>query len=47
MEPQMPLTVTNPIDPEISLNDILGSLSLRTMHLEGWVKNQWVVILID
>jgi hypothetical protein len=47
IEPQIPLMVTNPIDPEISLNAISGSLSLRTKCLEGWVKNQRVVILID
>lgn len=47
MEPPLPLMIADHIDPEISLNAISGSLSPRTIRLEGWVKNQRVVILID
>jgi hypothetical protein len=40
-------TIPTTIEPKISLNAISGSLSPRTMRLEGLVKNQRVVILID
>jgi hypothetical protein len=34
-----PATIPTTIEPEISLNAISGSLSPRTMRLEGLVKN--------
>jgi hypothetical protein len=47
MEHSPPATAPTTIEPKISLNAISESLSPRTMRLEGLVKNQRVVILID
>lgn len=39
--------VTNSVQPEISLHALIGSVNPRTMRVQGRVRNQEVVILID
>lgn len=35
------------VEPEISLLAIFGSIAPKSMRLIAWIRNHWVVILID